>query len=295
MLRTERDSVERMQLMRLVKIQKQYDGEYQIAKDILPPCLNVNATSAIREVVQGSADMISNLVREFAKNRLKIGDISSYSSTEMTDFLFQKELAILLPEFQQFVQQTTLHPYGFYQLISKMHQIVSVYVHPESIGKVTEYKHDSLEECLLPIINDVRPMLALRKDRPEDQVKLNVLSPGRYETTEIPRHALENFSFYLAVDCKQDSVEWVNQFVNLCKLASVDQLDAIVSSGLPGVQMKHVQRLPQKIRIKSGYEYFQVSTDSELWNSVLLSQKFGVFCMGQFAEANIELIMLEEK
>ena len=295
MLRIERDTAERMQSLRLVKIQRQYDGEYKVVNDIFPPCLNINAITSLRDVVQSSVDMLTNLVREFAKNRLKIGDVSSYSTNELTEFLFNKELALLLPEMQQYIQQPNLHPYGYYQLLTRIHQVVSVYIHPEAIGRVVEYKHDALEECLTPLLNDVRNMLLSRKERPEDQVALNYLSPGRYETTEVPRHALENFSFYLAVDCKQDSVEWVNQFTGLCKLASIDQLDAIVASGLPGVPIKHVQRLPQKIRIKSGYEYFRILTDNELWNAVVLSQKFGMFCMGEFADAKIELIMLEEK
>ncbi|MDX1343542.1 MAG: type VI secretion system baseplate subunit TssK [Reinekea sp.] len=294
-LRSDHESQEQMSCLRLVKIQKQYDGEFKIVNDVLPPCLVVNALTVFRDLYQGTVDMLSNIVREFAKSRAGIGDISSYSSTELSDFLFQKELAILLPRFKAGVQHFRVHPYEFYQLLAQLHQVCATFLAPEQIDRVVEYDHDRLENCIPVLLNDIRSMLALKKERPESAVELTALSPGRFETTQIPRHALENFSFYLAVDAKQDSVDWVPRFTQLCKLASPEQLETVVASGIPGVPMRHIQRLPQKIRIKSGYEYFQVSTDSALWDKVLQSQKFGIFCLGEFADATIELIIVEEK
>jgi type VI secretion system protein ImpJ len=99
----------------------------------------------------------------------------------------------------------------------------------------------------------------------------------------------------LAVDAKQDSADWIPRFPQLVKLAAPEQLETVIASGLPGVTLQHIQRLPQKIRIKSGYEYFQISTESDLWNAVLQAQQFAVFCMGEFADATIELIVMDEK
>jgi len=295
MLSADSDSVGQMQSLRLIKIQRQLDTSFQVVNDILPACLSISALSFIGDHVKNTTNMLANMVRGFAENRVKIGDISSYSSTEMADFLYQKELVALLPEFKRLVQQTVAHPYDYYCSLVKLHQIVATYLQPESIDKVVEYNHDLLESCLTVLSSEIRDMASLKKDRPESQVQLNAVFPGRYETTEVSRHTLENFSFYLAVDAKQDSVEWITRFVNMSKLGSVEQLDTMMASGIPGVPLRHVQRLPQKIRIKSGYEYFQIQTEHELWNYILQSQKFGLYCMGEFADANVELIVLDEK
>jgi type VI secretion system protein ImpJ len=295
LLRTDADPDDQTQCLRLVKIQRQRSGNFAVVDDMLPPCLSIDAMSTLKDLAQSVVDMLVNLVRDFTKNRMKIGDISSYSTIEMADFLFQKELVTLLPEFRQFIHHTLLHPYIFYKSLIKLHQIIATYLQPEAIDRVVEYDHNSLESCVFVLVNEIKDMLSLKKERPESQIQLSEVAPGRMETTSIPRHALENFSFYLAVDAKQDSVDWVGRFTNMTKLASLEQLDTMIASGIPGVPMKHIQRLPQKIRIKSGYEYFQIQTDHELWRYVLQSQKFGLFCMGEFSDASVELIVLEEK
>ena len=295
LLRSDTDAMDQMSCLRLVRIQKQYDGEFKVVKETLPASLVVNAVHPLRDMYQACADMLANLVRDFSKTRLRIGDVSSYSSTELGDFLFQKELVVLLPEYKAGLQHGRVHPYQFYLQLCRLHQICATFLDPESIDRITDYNHDRLEDSLLPLLTQIRSMLQLKKERPEDAVEFKAISPGRFESTQIPRHALENFTFYLAVDAKQDSVDWVPRFTQLCKLASPEQLETVVASGLPGVVMRHIQRLPQKIRVKSGYEYFQVSTDSELWDKVLQSQRFGVFCLGEFADATIELIMLDDK
>jgi len=295
LLRTDTDSMEQMANLRLVRIQKQYDGEFKIVKDILPASLAIHAVESLREMYQACADMLANIVRDFAKTRIRIGDVSSYSSTELGDFLFQKELVVLLPDYKAGLQHGRVHPYQFYLQLCRLHQVCATFLDPEHIDRVVEYSHDRLEDSLSPLLSQIRLMLSLKKERPEDAVEFKALSPGRFETSLIPRHALENFTFYLAVDAKQDSVDWVPRFTQLCKLASPEQLETVVASGLPGVIMRHIQRLPQKIRVKSGYEYFHVSTDSDLWDKVLQSQRFGVFCLGEFADATIELIMLDDK
>jgi type VI secretion system protein ImpJ len=287
--------LDQMSCLRLVRIQKQYDGEFKVIPDIIPASLTLNAVAPLRDMAQSCSDMLSKLVHEFAKQRSAIGDISSYSATELSDFLFKKELALLLPEFVSGCQSGRMHPHSFYLLLARLHQVCAVFLAPENIARIPDYDHACLENSLHVLLSEIRSMLAMNRDRPEDKVEFNMLSPGRFESTQIPRHALENYSFYLAVDAKQDSVDWVGRFTQMCKLASPDQLETVVASGLPGVVMRHVQRLPQKIRIKSGFEYFQVMTDSKLWDNVIQSQKFGVFCLGEFADSDIELIILEEK
>lgn len=293
-LRTDSESLENMQSIRLAKVSRQYDGTYQIDGDLIPPCLHVNATPVLRDLSQGMTDMLASLVREFSRSRQKIGDIGSYSTSELSDFLLQKELATVLPEFKTISTTGRTHPFHLYQSLCALHQAVAAYVDPESLEAYVEYNHNALEECLPWLVNEIRRMIAGQKERPEAKIALNALSPGRFESTEIPRHTLESYSFYLAVDAKQDSIDWVGRFTQMIKIAAPEQLETILASGLPGVAIRHAQRLPQKIRIKSGYEYFRLSTDSELWHSVMQQQKFGVFCLGEFADADIELIVLDE-
>ncbi|TCS41289.1 type VI secretion system baseplate subunit TssK [Reinekea marinisedimentorum] len=294
MLKTDSD-LDQMSCLRLARIQRQYDGEFKVVPEIIPASLTINAVPAMRDMAQSCLDMLTKIVREFSKNRAAIGDISSYSASEMSNFLFQKELVLLLPELASGCQHGRMHPYSLYLLLGRLHQVCAVFLAPENISRVPDYDHQSAESSIPVLLAEIRSMLAVNRDRPEDKVEFKAVSPGRFESTQIPRHALENYSFYLAVDAKQDSVDWVARFTQMCKLASPDQLETVVASGLPGVSMRHVQRLPQKIRIKSGFEYFQISTDSKLWDNVIQTQKFGVFCLGEFADSDIELIILEEK
>lgn len=289
------ESADKQVSMPLVSLQRQYDGEYRVIADTIPPSLQLNAVPALWEITQSSRDLVTNLVREFAQARAKIGDVASYSTTELSDFLYQKDMTLLLPELQDWAEHGRAHPYQLYLQLSRLHQLCALYFTPEKMGALSPYDHDRLGEILPTLLREAREMLGQRRERVSDKAALEALSPGRFESNNMPRHVLESCSFYLAVDAKQDNVDWVNRFGQLCKLANPDQLETIVASGLPGVTLRHVQRLPQKIRIKSGFEYFQVITDGPMWDGVLQAQKFGLFCMGEFADADVELIVLDEK
>jgi len=78
-----------------------------------------------------------------------------------------------------------------------------------------------------------------------------------------------------------------------CKIGTPEKVELLVASGLSGVNIKHTQRLPQKVRIKSGFEYFEVVKGCEMWNAIASEGEFALFCMGEFADANIELVVVE--
>lgn len=294
-LLTDSDAKDQMQVLPLVRFQRQYDGEYRVANEMIPPCLHLNSVPWLYELLQNTSDMVCNLLRDYRKLREGMTEPSGFSMAEMSDLMLHREIASAKSTLDQYLESPRHHPYDFFQTLSALHQSIALFFEPANIGRTVTYQHASPEKSLQALASDIRSMLAHKKERPDAGIALNSLSPGRFESTNITSQALETLSFFLAVDAKQDGLDWVNRFPGLCKVSAPEQLETLIASGLPGVPVQHIQRVPSKVRIRSGYEYFQLNTSSEVWLEVIRVGQFSVFCMGDFSEVDIELIAVDEK
>ncbi|EAR09298.1 type VI secretion system baseplate subunit TssK [Reinekea blandensis] len=293
-LLTDLDAKDQMQVLPLVRFQKQYDGEYRVSTDVFPPCLHINSVPWLYELLQNTTDMLTNFQRDYRKQRQGMTDPSGFSSAELSDLMLHRDIAEVKCVLDQYLSVPQHHPFEFFQKLTGLHQSLALFFNPENLGNAPAYHHGTTENTFQTIVSEIRTMLSLKQERPEAGIGLNQLSAGRFESTKISSQALETMSFFIAVDAHQDGVDWIARFPGLCKVSAPEQLETLIASGLPGVPVQHVQRVPSKVRIRSGYEYFQLNTMSEMWREIVRVGQFSVFCMGDFADVSLELIAVEE-
>ncbi|MFQ3231345.1 type VI secretion system baseplate subunit TssK [Reinekea sp.] len=276
-----------------LRVQRLFDGAYQVVQKFVPPCLQLRGSQYIASLLQNTVDLLAAKVRDFTARRAKLGDIASFSSIETSDFFFNKQLVDFLFEARNLLSNLNNHPILFYELLGRLHQHCAVYLRPEFIDHATVYQHEKLGDISIELLDQIREMLSTQTIRADSSVQLTLLSPGRYQTTPINEFSFDRCHFYLAVDSQQTDLEWIKNFTQMCKLAAPEKVELLVASGLAGVEIKHCHRLPQKVRIKSGFEYFEVSQEGPLWQEIRGQAEFAIFCLADFSKANIELLVVE--
>ena len=115
-----------------------------------------------------------------------------------------------------------------------------------------------------------------------------------YGVDSIDSKILQDATLFLAVMSDTADPTWTEQFIRQIKVGSQANLDAIIASALPGVNLTHTQRPPNKLPVKTGYEYFRIEPKGEFWAQIVSERSLNVFVPHAFSQAKIELVMVDE-
>lgn len=269
-------------------------GTYELARDDFSPCLTLNASQALQNLGKGILESLLFHLNAFKEQRKQLGDVSTFSPLELSDFLFGKDIALLYGELSDLLHQKQQSPYALYQVLHKTLDTLRCYL---DIGRIQEripYDHAQPQSVFPALETHIRTVLGTQTERPENAIQFTRAENGVYQSSRISAAVFERYSFYLAVNHHANDPSWVADFPGLCKMGAPSTMATLLSSAVPGVPLTHCQRVPQKIRIKSGYEYFRIETRTPLWETITAEGGLSAFCMGDYESADLELIVIEE-
>lgn len=270
------------------------DQQYQHVDECILPSLSLSATNGLPSLVKGLLEVLDHRQRQYIEQRSQLSEVANFSTAELADFLLNKDLSLARMELGQFQQFPKQHPYLLFLTLLRLHTVLAHYMDATQLNLTLAYNHESPADGFHRLHNSIRTLLNVQKQRPEAGITLTLGHNGGYYTSEINNTALERCHFYLGVNHPDDNPDWITRFPAMCKVGATSQIDTMLSSALPGVSISHCQRVPHKVRIKSGYEYFRLDTQSPLWTNIKQDRALSIFCLGDFAETQIELLVIEE-
>lgn len=291
---TERQASVGQTAIRLARLVKEVDGAYRVAENVWPPMLQMIASRPCLSLVQSLTEMLSARVRDYSERRKQLGDVASFSPSESAEFYLEARIVEFLTQARMLKNAPQQSPYELYQLLCVLHQLLAIHLSPVDVDTVPPYQHEAPHEALLTLMGDVRRMLNAEVHKPERKTGIEKVGPGRFQSSKLSSDVLSRYSFFLAVNYSAENPEWVSRFERIVKLGDPESVERMVAMSLPGVPVRHTQRVPQKIRIKSGFEYFLIDKNSPAWQNIKDAEQFGLFCMGEFADVEIELVVIEE-
>lgn len=280
--------------MELCRVVREYDDVFRFDDDFVPPALSLAASPKLGQSVSNLMDMVQTQFRPLQEQRLKLGEVSNMTGAELADFMLQAELVELLSELRGMNAHPQQSPFGIYHTLCRYHDRIALHLSPEKVPHSGEYRHDDPGASFAALFESFRTVLGAERKRPDSGIVLNSPAPGRFESSTISDAASEQCAFYLAVSHRSDDPSWVTRFPNYFKIGAPGQMDNMIASAVPGLPLVHTTRVPQKIRIKSGYEYFMLDKNSDAWNDIRREGSFSAFCLGEFVSAEVELLVIEE-
>lgn len=280
--------------LQVASLVRRSQGGYDLDTNEILPCLTINGSAALESLGKGILESLLFHLHAFKKQRMQLGDVSAFSPLELSDFLFGKDVAMLYGELSDLLLQKQQSPYALYRALHKTLDILSCYLDVASIEERIAYNHAYPHKVFTALDQRIRAVLGAQNERPENAIQFTRGENGVYESSKISAAVFERYSFYLAVNHHANDPSWVADFPGLCKMGAPSTMATLLSSAVPGVPLTHCQRVPQKIRIKSGFEYFKIETRSPLWESITSEGSLSAFCMGDYESADLELIVIEE-
>lgn len=274
--------------LKIAEIIKKNVNQYSFSENFIPSGVSLDSSYALTAYINFYSELLG------AKARL-LESRQPQPHTEWRDFLLLQQFTVFIAQLNFLKSCSSLHPLELYKLFIQIITTLSRFnTQPHSDFIIPEYQHHNLTAVF--VILDTQLKLLITAIIPS---RMSLLTWHResewlYTSDHIDSRLFQKNSFYLAVTLDAPIMEWLALFAHQVKVGSRGSIEAIVASALTGVSMVHVQRPPNKLPTKSGYEYFYIEPRGFFWDQIKAEKNLSLFVSETFSKARIELLTIEE-
>lgn len=289
------DEREKFYSLKIAEIVSQGNNEYRLDDKYIPPVVHIRSVRILSDLVRRLLELISAKAYLIAERRQQFhGDVAECDPSDITHFLLLKTLNVAIPQLRHSLEQSNIAPQQVYLMLIQLLGSLQAFTHSNKMEMIPSYQHEDLgatfyglEAILKNLLEQVIPVRI-------QTLKLERESDTLYIVDSIDSQWFTIADFYLAVNFSSEELNWINHFIRQVKVAARSIIEAIITTALPGIKLIHSQRPPQKLPIKSGYEYFYLEPNGEFWQQIITERALALFLPKIFESAKVEIITLKK-
>ena len=271
---TEKDLLGDYELIPLAKLERDGD-EIRCAKRFIPPCININGSESLYELVQELRDQIFSRGRQLEAYKREMGIHSAqFGARDMVYLLALRSLNRYVPLLMHLIETKRVHPWTLYAVLRQLIGELSSFSEQISvIGELQDgtplldgYDHENLWECFSGARKLITQLLKIA-EVPDYTIRL--MYDGTYFVTDLEPKIFEGRKrFYLVFETDTDHQEILQDTESIAKLGSREALPILIARALPGIKFEYLAIPPQELPRKAHAIYFQIDHRSDLWAQV---------------------------
>lgn len=284
---------EQMSVVKLAECVRSPAGQWQLDEAFVPPVCQIGSSEALIQILRRIEERLAARVRVLDERRARLGSVSDFGPSELSQFLLLQSLRPGLAVLRHHLSVRSAHPEAVFTELVRLLATLSGF-HPEAASEPPRYAHDDLGRCFAGCEQVVAAMLS--DALPSQMSGVNLVNESdalRVARDLSPQH-FQRGTFFLAVRFDTDDPTWISDFARQIKIGAREDIEMILSSALQGVAVTHVQRPPNRLPIKSGYEYFRLEAGGEFWQRIVEHQSLALFVPRDFIAAHVDVLTVEE-
>jgi len=142
-------------------------------------------------------------------------------------------------------------------------------------------------------VADLRRSLAFEQGASALAIPLQERRPGVHVGVLQDRNILRAAVFVLSVRADMPAETLRRLFAAQVKIGAVEHLKELVTTALPGIQVRPLPVAPRQIPFYAGATYFELDRASPHWQQMQNSGGFGIHVSGVFPNLQMELWRLK--
>ena len=270
-------------------------GAYRSSSSFIPTVCRIGASEVLRGNIQRLSELFSAKAKVLRERMQQHGArIADYGPNELSSFLLLQVLNPAAAQLRHYASNSDTHPESLYRTLINIASVLQCYKTNSDPSQIAPYEHSDLSRVFMGIDALLRSLIDAVMPSMTTGMKLSRESELLYSVDSIDILLLEKASFFLAVNMDDVDSSWFQNFPRKIKLGARSDIEMIIASAMPGVTLTHTQRPPNRLPIKSGYEYFRLEARGEFWDRVVEDRSMTIFLTHEFAKASVELITIEE-
>ncbi|MBD3658226.1 type VI secretion system baseplate subunit TssK [Marinobacter sp.] len=261
-------------------LEKRPDGSLVMDPNCLPAMLSVRAAPRLQRFVGEMAGLMRERARNIAE---RVGSPGQGGVADVSDFLLLQLLNRTHPRFQHLARLRQLHPERLFEaLLELCGELVTFTDESRLPREPVPYDHDLPEGCFTPLMQVLRQSLSTVLEPRAVAIQLQQRQYGLTVAPLQDNQLIGAAEFILAVKADMPLDDLRKQFLQQCKVASVEKIRDLISLQLPGIPLSALPLAPRQLPYHAGFVYFRLDDQSQAWQMLDNASGFAFHVAGNF-------------
>ncbi len=275
--------------------------EILLSKRFIPPCITVNASTVLEDLIREIMDQLGAKTRQLEANKKDKGvHTAEFGSRDMVFMLALRSLNRYLPLLTHFRSAPQVHPWSLYGVLRQIAGELSSFSGDISAtGELAdgthlmkEYDHKELWKCFSSIQSLITKLLDDITAGPKYVILLAY--DGTYFTAEIAPRIFDGHNrFFLVFQSEESPETLVDAVQHIAKLGARESLPILIAQSLPGIRVDLLSSVPQELPRRSDCVYFQLDHHGEQWSQVQARNNLALYWDMAPEDLTVELMVVK--
>jgi type VI secretion system protein ImpJ len=268
-------------------VERQPDKPVKLDKGFIPPVLNC----ASSPVLAGHLEELKSMLKQRGDALgHRLTDSGRAGSAEIADYMLLQVINRVEPLITLLSTLEMVHPVVFYtELVQLSGELSTFTSRTKRPAEISSYQHNALRDSFGSVVASLRQSLSTVLEQTAVSLTLVQRKFGIYVAAITDRSLITTSNFVLAVkaDIKGDTLR--SRFPTQCKIAPVETIRNLISTQLPGLNIRALPVAPRQIPYHAGFTYFELEKVGDVWNAMAKSGGFAVHLGAEFPGIEMEL------
>lgn len=319
-----RNNYESIKIAEIIKNDQQ---KFKMVDTYYPPLLNLHGSQFLQNHCERCLAFLNakELMLKECYQRLQDNMADNYQAIGIHLILLQA-IACAISLIQYYMKLDTLHPSQMYLVLSVLISKLSIFDPNHSTATIPTYDHGNLFHVFNNLNQDIKMLFDKAIPSPVAVIMLRKIEDTLYVAENIDSQYFHQYHFYIAIKIAVNSEHikkslpsepslqdndrffmpdierqnnkdkyWADQIQNQIKISAFSMIKQIAALAISGVKVVHMQRLPGKLSIKPGFEYYYLTQTGEAWDKIKQERSLALFIPHFLTNATIELMTIADK
>jgi len=271
------------------------EGEVpELDPEFTPPCLDLTSSPILNDLVNDLIHMVDGKSRDLAQQL--VNRKVSFGSDTSSDSESMLKLHVVnsnLPALRQIANMAGVHPYTFYQTLSRLVGELSIFTDKRRVPTLPSYDHDDPMTSLNGLVTMVREIWSGPDTRYFEVREFSKIDEGL--TVDLDSSWMEqDLDFYVGVETPVD-VNEVNKVMQTnIRMGDVGDMPNFKRYNVVGVARTHVKTTPPVLPQTDTLHYFKLEKKGNFWDSMKSKRNLTLGYLGESEELILSKLKTSE-
>jgi len=275
--------------IKIAEIKRTTTGQLSLSDRYIPPALSIGASPWVMNMLRQIIEILVTKSTTHGNQRRQRGNsLADFTGGDIALFWLLHTVNTAIPKFTHLFRTRIVHPERLYSEMSSLVGSLMTFAvdrHPKSI---VAYDHTNLYFTFTQLAAQIRDLLDTVIPTKCIQIPLKAVRESIYFGRVVDERLLKDAAFILGIQAKLPDAHLLQRVPRIVKIASLDDIDVVVGSALPGVSVRNAAP-PPSVPVRAGFHYFKLDSNGGFWEKIRGSKTISLYVPAEFPDVKLEL------
>lgn len=282
----------------VVKVRRKADSTFEIDPLFMAPSLSVDVDPVMRDMLRGLLGKLSAKAEALYRlQRQPRGHAVEAHSGDVSSFWMLNTVSAANASLAHLGKSGYCHPERLFDKLTELAGGLMAFSRKYVVADLPGYDHEDPAPGFFRLDTVIRDLLDTVMSSRYVVIPLTVDNGrGQYHHGKIDAALMDRRAgLYLAVTANMPALNLVAEVPRQLKVASPNDIDALIRSAMPGLHLVHMPQVPMEVPVRPNAYYFSIDSRGEMYEALIKAQAIAIFAPSTITELRLELFAITDQ